>query len=189
MASSNDGQARQDLVVGLSTALTALSGKSDSTPSHPPISQSSLNPSKLPSPSTTILLPKLTNLTVIIVTLRLYTRAIILHNAGLDDWAILIALLFTLAYLACIYVLRANKMGFHGREATFEQATTTLKVSYGIEIVYYACVNAIKVSIVLFYLRIGKNYPLLPYSSSPCIRPSFGERENRKNVQTGNEKY
>jgi uncharacterized membrane protein YhdT len=150
MSSNNDGQARQDLVVGLSTALTALSGKV----------QLHLQPiSNSPSfPTTPQSFPQThcPHYPVIIVTLRLYTRAIILHNTGLDDWAMLVALLFTLTYLATIYVLRANKMGFHGREASFEQAVTTLKVTYGIEIIYYLCVNAIKVSIMFFYLRIGK---------------------------------
>jgi hypothetical protein len=92
---------------------------------------------------------------VIIVCLRLYTRAIILHNMGKDDYAMLAALVFTLGYLASIFVLRENKMGFRGSEASFQQATTTLKVTYAIESIYYLSVNAIKISIVFFYLRIG----------------------------------
>ncbi|KAH3917717.1 hypothetical protein HBH56_043970 [Parastagonospora nodorum] len=114
---AEDGLARQHLVVGVSTALTAVS--------------------------------------VIIVSLRVYTRAVILHNMGNDDYTMLIALLFTLAYLATIYILRANGMGFRGTQVTFEQATTTLQVTYAIEIIYYLCVNAIKVSILFFYLRIA----------------------------------
>jgi hypothetical protein len=94
---------------------------------------------------------------VIIVSLRTYTRAIILHNIGKDDYAMFAALLFTLGYLVAIFVLRENGMGFRGAEVTFVQATTTLQVTYAIEILYYLCVNAIKISIVLFYLRIGKS--------------------------------
>jgi hypothetical protein len=74
---------------------------------------------------------------------------------GKDDYAMLTALLFTLGYLATIFVLRENKMGFRGSEASFQQATTTLKVTYAIESIYYLSVNAIKISIVFFYLRIG----------------------------------
>ncbi|EAT84416.1 hypothetical protein SNOG_08140 [Parastagonospora nodorum SN15] len=48
---------------------------------------------------------------------------------GNDDYTMLIALLFTLAYLATIYILRANGMGFRGTQVTFEQATTTLQVT------------------------------------------------------------
>jgi hypothetical protein len=51
-------------------------------------------------------------------------------------------------------------MGFRGIEASFIQATTTLQITYAIEIIYYLCVNAIKISIVFFYLRIGKQLPL-----------------------------
>jgi hypothetical protein len=72
-------------------------------------------------------------LAVTIVSLRVYTRAIILHNMGKDDYAMIIALLFTLGYLATIYVLRDNKMGFRLSEVSFEQAVTSLKVTYAIE--------------------------------------------------------
>jgi hypothetical protein len=95
---------------------------------------------------------------VVIVALRIYTRAIVLHNMGKDDYAMVAALLFTLGYLATIFVLRVNGMGFRGREVSFVEATTTLQVTYAIEIIYYLCVNAIKISIVFFYLRIGKNH-------------------------------
>lgn len=87
--------------------------------------------------------------------LRTYTRAFILHNAGNDDYAMIAAVIFTIGYLATLFVLRDNKMGFRGREASFPQAVTTLQVAYAIEIIYYICVNIIKVSIVLFYLRFG----------------------------------
>jgi hypothetical protein len=102
-------------------------------------------------------------LAVTIVSLRVYTRAIILHNMGKDDYAMIIALLFTLGYLATIYVLRDNKMGFRLSEVSFEQAVISLKVTYAIESIYYVCVNSIKVSIVFFYLRIGTTLPF--YSS------------------------
>lgn len=66
------------------------------------------------------------------------------------------ALACTISYLTTLYVLRDNNMGFRGREASFLQATMSLKIAYAIEIIYYLCVNIIKVSIVLFYLRFGK---------------------------------
>jgi hypothetical protein len=78
---------------------------------------------------------------------------------GKDDFAMIIALLFTLGYLVTIYVLRDNKMGFRLSEVSLEQAVTSLKVTYAIESIYYVCVNTIKVSIVFFYLRIGTTLP------------------------------
>jgi hypothetical protein len=118
---------------------------------------------------------------VIIVCLRTYTRAIILHNAGNDDYAMIAALIVTIGYLATLFVLRDNKMGFRGKEASFPQAVTTLQVAYAVEIIYYLCVNIIKVSIVLFYLRFGK-HPIrlllhtiltLQYSGQETFRASL----------------
>lgn len=69
------------------------------------------------------------------------------------------ALACTISYLTTLYVLRDNNMGFRGREASFLQATMSLKIAYAIEIIYYLCVNIIKVSIVLFYLRFAVKKP------------------------------
>jgi hypothetical protein len=92
----------------------------------------------------------------IIVSLRIYTRAFIVRNIGKDDLSMVTALVFTLGYLATILVLRGNGVGFSGKFLTLNQMTTTIKVIIGIEILYYLCVNAIKISILFFYLRIGK---------------------------------
>ena len=66
------------------------------------------------------------------------------------------ALIFTLAYLGLILLLRENGMGFSGKVLTLDQMTTTIKSVVAIEILYYLCINSIKISIVFFYLRIGK---------------------------------
>ncbi|KAL5117518.1 hypothetical protein ACEQ8H_004548 [Pleosporales sp. CAS-2024a] len=109
---AQDGLARQNLVVGSSTALTTVSGK--------------------------------------------------------DDYAMVAALVFTLSYLATICVLRANGMGYRGAQVSFVEATRTLQTTYAIEIVYYLSVNAIKISILFFYLRIG-TISLLVTFGSVCI--------------------
>lgn len=119
---------------------------------------------------------------MIIVCLRTFTRAIILHNAGNDDYAIIAALVVTIGYLATLFVLRDNKMGFRGKEASFPQAVTTLQVAYAIEIIYYLCVNIIKVSIVLFYLRFGKHFTHLLPQTILTIRFS-GQKAFRASLQ------
>jgi hypothetical protein len=63
---------------------------------------------------------------------------------------------FTVGYLAAILVMRANGTGFSGKELKLDQMTALLKTTLSIEVIYYLCVNAIKVSIVFFYMRIGK---------------------------------
>ncbi|CAO2656493.1 Nn.00g052960.m01.CDS01 [Neocucurbitaria sp. VM-36] len=114
---SSDGLTRQNVVVGVSTALTALS--------------------------------------VVIVSLRIYTRTFIVRNIGKDDYAMLAAMVFTLAYLATIFVLRSNGMGFSGKVLKLDQMTNLIKTVVAVEVFYYLCVNAVKVSIVFFYLRIA----------------------------------
>lgn len=68
----------------------------------------------------------------------------------------LFALFFTIAYLACLLILREYGMGFSGKVLTLDQMMITIKTIVAIEVLYYLCVNAIKISIVLFYLRIGE---------------------------------
>ncbi|KAF2033593.1 hypothetical protein EK21DRAFT_58065 [Setomelanomma holmii] len=114
---SSDGQARQDLVTGVSIALTVISA--------------------------------------IIVSLRVYTRSLIVRNLGKDDISMVIALVFTFGYLAALLVLRQNGMGYSGKYLTFNQMVTTIKVILVVEIIYYLCVNAIKISILFFYLRLA----------------------------------
>jgi hypothetical protein len=94
------------------------------------------------------------------------------------------ALIFTLGYLATIFVLRANGIGFRGKEVTFQQATTTLQVTYAIEIIYYLCVNAIKISILFFYLRIGK---LIPPAFTKILLT--GMQSCRENLRTSLQGY
>jgi hypothetical protein len=136
----SNGLARQNLVVGVSTALTAISGEMELIASEG-VGDTRANHGRF--------------VVVIIVSLRTYTRSVILRNMGKDDYAMLAALTFTLGYLIAIFVLRENGMGFHAKEVTFDEATTSLKATYAIEILYYFCVNTIKISIVFFYLRIG----------------------------------
>ncbi|KAF2465722.1 uncharacterized protein BDR25DRAFT_378393 [Lindgomyces ingoldianus] len=97
----------------------------------------------------------MTAVSVIIVALRFYSRQIIVRNFGKDDWMMLVALIFTIGYLACIYVLRENGMGYSGNELKLSQMTNMITTTLGIEIIYYIVVYAIKTSILFFYLRIA----------------------------------
>ncbi|CAO2651442.1 Nn.00g040120.m01.CDS01 [Neocucurbitaria sp. VM-36] len=97
----------------------------------------------------------LTAFSIVIVALRVYTRAFIVRNVGRDDAAILVALLLTVAYLITIFVLRDNGLGFSGRVLTPEQMVNQIRTTLAIEIIYYFLINAIKISILFFYLRIA----------------------------------
>ncbi|KAF2875229.1 hypothetical protein BDV95DRAFT_456886, partial [Massariosphaeria phaeospora] len=97
----------------------------------------------------------LTIVSVILVGLRTYSRTVIVRSFGLDDAAMLVALLFAVGYLITIYVLRANGMGFSGTVLTLGQMVNSLKTTLAIQIIYYISVFAIKISILFFYLRIA----------------------------------
>ncbi|KAF2001516.1 integral membrane protein [Amniculicola lignicola CBS 123094] len=112
-------QLQQDVCVGVSTAMTAVS--------------------------------------FLLVALRMYCRGILVHNIGKDDWMMLVAMFFTIGYLVEIYVLRDNGMGFSGLLLQLDQMLALIKTTLAVEITYYIIVYAIKVSILMFYLRIAVN--------------------------------
>ncbi|RYN57376.1 hypothetical protein AA0114_g2398 [Alternaria tenuissima] len=97
----------------------------------------------------------LTILSIICVALRLYTRTFIVQHTGKDDYAMVFALLFTVAYLVAIFILRDNGMGFSGEVLELQQMLNQIQATLAIEIVYYLIINAIKISILFFYLRIA----------------------------------
>ncbi|KAF2008585.1 hypothetical protein BU24DRAFT_468705 [Aaosphaeria arxii CBS 175.79] len=96
-----------------------------------------------------------TVVSVTIVALRVYTRAGIIGTFGKDDFMMLGALLFTLAYLVDIFVLRQNGMGFSGKRLNLDQMTGLIKTTLSLQIFYYLVVYFIKISILCCYLRIA----------------------------------
>jgi hypothetical protein len=109
---------------------------------------------------------------VLVVGTRIITRTYVVHNMGKDDWAMLAALVlspfplplsrtnvscqvFTVGYLATIFVARANGMGFSGKELSLDQMVVLIKDTLAIQIIYYLAVFCVKLSILLCYLRIG----------------------------------
>jgi hypothetical protein len=66
----------------------------------------------------------------------------------------------TIGYLIAIIVLRDNGLGFSGQALSLEQMTRQVQTTLAIQIIYYFLINTIKVSILFFYLRIGRS--LLP---------------------------
>jgi hypothetical protein len=73
----------------------------------------------------------------------------------------LAALIFCLGYLACIVLLRLNGVGYDGDVVPPEAIMTAIKTVVGITCLYYLIGAFVKISILCFYLRIGK-WP------SPC---------------------
>lgn len=48
-------------------------------------------------------------------------------------------------------------MGFSGEVLQLQQMLNQIQATLAIEIVYYLIINAIKISILFFYLRIGQS--------------------------------
>ncbi|KAF2488845.1 hypothetical protein BU16DRAFT_519776 [Lophium mytilinum] len=89
------------------------------------------------------------------VALRIVTRQFIVRNVGADDWMSVAGLVLILAYMAEILALRPNGMGYSGATLELDQMINLMKLTLGIEITYYCLVYCIKMSILLFYLRIA----------------------------------
>ncbi|KAH7117832.1 hypothetical protein B0J11DRAFT_592292 [Dendryphion nanum] len=98
-----------------------------------------------------------TVVSIIIVGLRTYVRVFMVRNFGIDDAFMLGALLWTVAYLITIFILKVNGMGFSGSTLSLNQMTNLVKTTLSLQIFYYLIVYCIKISILFFYLRIAVN--------------------------------
>ncbi|PVI06421.1 hypothetical protein DM02DRAFT_514823, partial [Periconia macrospinosa] len=92
---------------------------------------------------------------VLIVSVRFYTRAVYIRSPGKDDYAMVAALIFTIGYLACIWVLNSAGLALSSSVLTIDQMITQTKTVLAVEILYYLAVAWIKLSICFCYLRIA----------------------------------
>ncbi|KAI1776255.1 hypothetical protein F4818DRAFT_413497 [Hypoxylon cercidicola] len=97
----------------------------------------------------------LTCITTILVVIRMWIRAFHIKKAGMDDYMAVGALLFTIGYLAILYLGKINGMGSPMGTLTIDEEETLLKISFAIEILYYAIVGFVKSSIVFMYDRFA----------------------------------
>lgn len=65
---------------------------------------------------------------VIVVGLRTFIRFVLIRNSGWDDYTILVALLFTIGYLAEIMLIKNESLGFPMGTLTLDNMTNILKV-------------------------------------------------------------
>ncbi|KAI8309616.1 hypothetical protein K4K59_009021 [Colletotrichum sp. SAR11_240] len=94
-----------------------------------------------------------TALSTVVVIARTFVRTVLIRKPGLDDYFIILALVFTLGYLAEVFVGKANHIGFASSQLSFDNMTNLLKTTLAIEATYYVCISAIKISILCMYLR------------------------------------
>ncbi|KAH0023302.1 hypothetical protein KCU78_g5483, partial [Aureobasidium melanogenum] len=79
---------------------------------------------------------------------------------GLDDWALTLAMLFTVPLTFCAYALNQIGMGVDMWFVSFDHITKILKIFYFAELLYLTAVGVTKISMLLFYLRIFPDWKL-----------------------------
>ncbi|PSN60339.1 hypothetical protein BS50DRAFT_563986 [Corynespora cassiicola Philippines] len=120
-------------------------------PSHG-FSEEYLNANKGPRVVAIItVFPVLASITVF---LRLYTRIKIVNNPSYEDFAILVALIFSIATSVCQGFQVYNGMGRHIQTLTIDQGIGSLKALFASIMMYNFGLTLTKISILLQYLRI-----------------------------------
>ncbi|KAK0652601.1 hypothetical protein B0T16DRAFT_321975 [Cercophora newfieldiana] len=103
----------------------------------------------------------------IFVLLRCISRFLIIRTPGLDDYFIIGAMALTFGYLANLFILKQNHLGFPITMLTPDNMVTFIKVTLAIQVMYYANIFCIKTSICLTYLRfaVSKTFRVLCYGT------------------------
>ncbi|KAI1466436.1 uncharacterized protein F4812DRAFT_465710 [Daldinia caldariorum] len=97
----------------------------------------------------------LTGISTVVVVTRSWIRFFVLKKAGLDDWMSIGALIFTLGYLATLYVGKAKGMGSPMETISIGDKEALLRTTFAIELLYYSVITCVKSSIVFMYHRIA----------------------------------
>ncbi|KAK0099259.1 hypothetical protein ONS95_006371 [Cadophora gregata] len=91
-------------------------------------------------------------ITVIIVGLRIYERAAI-HAVGIDDYLILLAMFFAILFTVCICV--SPTFGWTSHLEDVEDKIPSLTVAWIAQLFFTPAVSTVKLSILVFYLRLS----------------------------------
>ncbi|KUJ16489.1 uncharacterized protein LY89DRAFT_84513 [Mollisia scopiformis] len=88
------------------------------------------------------------------LSLRLYTRFKIIHNAALEDYCSVVGLIFSIATSVCMGYQVKNGMGRHMQTLTPQDGVNSVKFLFASILTYNISLLFIKLSILLQYLRI-----------------------------------
>ncbi|KAI3325761.1 hypothetical protein HD806DRAFT_456393 [Xylariaceae sp. AK1471] len=98
----------------------------------------------------------LTSISFVIVVSRCIVRFFMIFKPAMDDYMILGALLFTIAYQATLYVLEVDGgLGMPITTLSSNEMVTFLKGTFAIEVIYYSIVFCIKSSVIFMYHRFA----------------------------------
>lgn len=73
----------------------------------------------------------------------------------MDDYTIIVALIFTIGYMLEVLLNKESRIGFPASTLTAGMMTRQLQLTLAIEATYYMIVGFIKTSIIYLYLRFG----------------------------------
>ncbi|KAI8966143.1 hypothetical protein F5Y11DRAFT_214453 [Daldinia sp. FL1419] len=97
----------------------------------------------------------LTAVSAMVVVTRSWIRFVVMKKAGMDDWMSVGAMIFTIGYLATLYVGKAKGMGLPMATIPMSDKEAQLQTSFAIELLYYAILTCVKTSIVFMYDRFA----------------------------------
>lgn len=96
----------------------------------------------------------LTGMGTIVLMMRLFSRGVVIRAFGKDDWAMFAAWCCTVVYLTFLGIAVRFGTGLRNAQQKPEWLTPALKYVIAIEVIYYIIIYLIKISILLFYLRL-----------------------------------
>ncbi|KAI9763513.1 MAG: hypothetical protein M1840_000466 [Geoglossum simile] len=118
-------------------------------------------------------------LSIITVSLRLYTRAFLIRHIGLDDWLCLAASIASIGMVVTFGIAVAHDMGKHQCSKTVGSVTMGLKVSFYYSLCYSMSVGLVKLSILALYARIAptRRYRMIVYSIALAVVAQLVQKE------------
>ncbi|KUI53466.1 hypothetical protein VP1G_00890 [Cytospora mali] len=97
----------------------------------------------------------LTTIATFTVLVRFIIRFFMIHCPSYDDYAILVAVVFSIGYMVEILVAKENHIGFPASSLTLDNMFNLLKDALAIEVTYNITIGFVKVSILCMYLRFA----------------------------------
>ncbi|KAI8935525.1 hypothetical protein NX059_008095 [Plenodomus lindquistii] len=95
-----------------------------------------------------------TGIATIVVVMRLYTRFFLVRCPGVEDYCILLAMLVSIGFTACLGYQASQGMGRHIEDVSQEQSRNTLKAFWASLMLYNLSLGLQKISILVQYLRV-----------------------------------
>ncbi|KAI9041105.1 putative integral membrane protein Pth11-like [Aspergillus affinis] len=97
-------------------------------------------------------------LTIIVLSLRMFSRVVVLGKMGIDDYLIIGACLFSWSFSAVTVVAVKNGLGSHLEDVDPSHLETYAFVVWLSSMFYLSTLGFIKSSVCVFYTRLGDRY-------------------------------